>query len=219
MAAPLASVTAPQLPTPSVVFHSNRAGSGVPQVQVLAGVHWQEASQSVPAPHCPWPQGGSHCSPPVTWPSPQTDGHAAVRGTHLMVNVSSSLRGLVPLGARAVTPILALPGAFGRPFLASFTGIVPPDRAPQVGPSSDGGLSTSIRTLPRGFALTSSRPLGGVHPGALASVWLMQSATCTSHWSSPQGPVSQGSPSVQRTILFFSTRSLGFRIPATSISA
>ena len=145
--------------------------------------------------------------------------HAVVHGKHLMVIASASVRDLAPFGTCAVILTFASPGPSTLPFLLTRTGIVASMKAPQAEPSRSWGTARLSFTLRSSVTVTRRRLAGGVQSGRLGSVWLMQRATRTSHRLSPPGPVSQASPSVQRTILFFCTRSLGFVMPATSSSA
>src|SRR3989344_3608614 len=223
---PLLTSTRPQSPVPTSVTKRREVGSGSPQVQSGADIHWQVLLQNSPTAQSVEPLLGSHSALPLTTPSPQAGGsvvvvgwHATVRGRHLTVTLSRSVRGRMPRGAWAVMFTLALPSPLGRPFLSSFMGMVVPAVSPQRAPVSEFGFWTFHFILPRLTMLTLSSALGAVHAIRLGSVWLIQMEAWTLHRLSPQEPTSQAAPSVQRTILFFRTSSLEFVIPFTSNSA
>jgi hypothetical protein len=188
---PPASLRIPQLPVPSVVVHTSRVGSGVPQPQAAAGSHWHEASQNLPAPHWPVPHGGSHFSSPVTSPSPHT-----LRAKHSTVILSSSFRGRVPFGALATIETIPLPGPFGWLLVEPLIVVEQHCRA-----NWRAWGSRRSAHLPR-------RPSAG-----------RGRRSCSRHVSRPgrcrrrrgcrevvmAGPRSQGSPSAQTTTLFFCT--------------
>src|SRR5437899_458893 len=74
-----AGVTVPQLPDPRLVVNSSRVGAVAPQLQVPRVTQPEHALlQTMPAPHVPCWQGGSHTSFPSTTPFPHMGGGIVV---------------------------------------------------------------------------------------------------------------------------------------------